>query len=251
MRSIILCEGFDEILIIGYYLYKTKGWLYQKDGSFSQLYSFPKLHKRNQLIEVYKKNNDLLAIWCVGGKDSFELAFKFIKKTNFNHPEEGITDVFILTDRDRCEIEECILNIEKKMNDADLQVKELHNNDINSFTYEEEGEQYKLNIYPVVLPFDKQGALETVLLDAIAESGEEDHFIVENAKKYVDDLINGGKIQKYLQHERLRLKAEFSSAISITNPDRSTSLFDMLLTTHSWEEKDIVKKHFNMFDKYL
>ena len=80
MRSIILCEGFDEILIIGYYLYKTKGWLYQKDGSFSQLYSFPKLHKRNQLIEVYKKNNDLLAIWCVGGKDSFELAFKFIKK---------------------------------------------------------------------------------------------------------------------------------------------------------------------------
>ena len=24
MRSIILCEGFDEILIIGYYLYKTK-----------------------------------------------------------------------------------------------------------------------------------------------------------------------------------------------------------------------------------
>ena len=88
MRSIILCEGFDEILIIGYYLYKTKGWLYQKDGSFSQLYSFPKLHKRNQLIEVYKKNNDLLAIWCVGGKDSFELAFKFIKKTNFNHPEK-------------------------------------------------------------------------------------------------------------------------------------------------------------------
>ena len=64
-------------------------------------------------------------------------------------------------------------------------------------------------------------------------------------------LINGGKIQKYLQHERLRLKAEFSSAISITNPDRSTSLFDTLLTTHSWEEKDIVKKHFNMFDKYL
>ncbi len=251
MRSLILCEGFDEVFMIGYYLFKTKQWNYEKNGVLSELYSFPRLHKHNQTIEVYKKNEDALAIWCVGGKDNFESAFKFVKQTNFNHPEEGITDIFIMTDRDEFEIKDCISRIEEKMNEVGLEVSDLHNNDRNQLEYEEEGESYNLNIFPIILPFDKNGALETILLEAIAETDEEDRFVVENAKKYVEDLVHGGKIRKYLQHDRLRVKAKFSSAISITNPDRSTSLFNTLFMTNTWEDREEIKRHFSLFDRYL
>lgn len=41
MRSIILCEGFDEILIIGYYLYKTKDGYIRKMDLFRNYIVFP------------------------------------------------------------------------------------------------------------------------------------------------------------------------------------------------------------------
>lgn len=31
MRSLILCEGFDDVLILGYYLFKTQGWRFDRN----------------------------------------------------------------------------------------------------------------------------------------------------------------------------------------------------------------------------
>ena len=38
-RSIILCEGFDEVYILGYYLFKTNSWKKNKNKKFSELMS--------------------------------------------------------------------------------------------------------------------------------------------------------------------------------------------------------------------
>ena len=70
MRSLILCEGFDDVLLLGYYLFKTVGWRFNSKGVFAKLYNFPKLDFKRQAVEIYEKGNDLLGIWAVGGKKS-------------------------------------------------------------------------------------------------------------------------------------------------------------------------------------
>ena len=43
----------------------------------------------------------------------------------------------------------------------------------------------------------------------------------------------------------------FSAVISVTNPDRSTATFNTLLMSHSWEEKEEIKKHFGILNTLL
>ena len=251
MRNLILCEGFDDVLILGYYLYKTQKWVFDPKAIFSNFYKFPKIDVKRQVVEVYKKNDDLVGIWAVGGKDSFEAAFTFIYKVNSRYPQQGINKVFIVTDRDNCAIENSLEILKEKMKNCGIEIQELYNNQENLYSYEVEEEMFDLSIIPVIVPFDQVGALETVLLQGIAETGAEEQFIVEYANKYITDILDSGRLHTYLKHERLILKARLSAVISITNPDRSAALFDRVLMSWNWEEKNAVRKHFETITKYL
>ena len=251
MRGLILCEGFDDVLILGYYLFKTQGWVYDPKGVFSKLYDLPKIDTKRQTVEVYKRGADLIGIWAVGGKDSFNEAYKFVHRVNSLNPKEGIDKIFIIADRDKGNIEECLDSLREKMNVCGLQVTNLYNHQVNQDIYEIEGEKYSVEIVPIVIPFEQTGALETVLTEGIAETGEEEQYIVECANEYIAKILDSGRLHKYLQHERLVLKAKLSAVISITNPDRSTNLFDKVLMSWEWEKKEVVKKHFAVLTECL
>lgn len=254
-RSIILCEGFDEVYILGYYLFKTNSWKLvsnNKNKKFSEYYSLPKVNPRNQLIEIYEKSEDRLAIWSVGGKDNFFNAFQSIKEINLNQPEYAINQVFIIQDRDNSEIESAVEEIRFTLKDSGINVERLNNNALNTWDFESEGENYITDIIPIVLPFDEQGAIETLLMRAISESSEEEKYIVNEANKYIEGFfIPEKKLSRFLTHEREILKAKFSTVISVTNPDRSTATFNTLLMSHSWEEKEEIKKHFQILNELL
>ena len=85
-----------------------------------------------------------------------------------------------------------------------------------------------------------------MLINAIAESGKEDKYVVEKAKQYIDELLASGELVEYLKHNRDRLKAKFSSVISVINPEKSTTLFNVLLMSHEWEKKKEIQKHFKL-----
>lgn len=247
MRSLILCEGIDDVLILGYFLHKTLGWCFKPKAKFSGKYDLPK----GQNIELYVKDDDVVGIWAVGGKDSFQLAYEFIARINSKQPEEGINKVFILRDRDSEEIKVCLLALKNKLNECGILVGELCNNQENKYFYEVEEEQYLLDIIPVIIPFERHGALETVLMQGIEESGEEEAYIVKCADEYIDEILASGRLHKYLQHERYELKARLSAVIAITNPDRSTALFNHVLMSWEWENVPSVRRHFETITKYL
>lgn len=254
-RNIILCEGFDEVYILGYYLFKTSSWeivTKNKSKKFSEYYSLPEVNPRNQLIEIYEKGEDKLAIWSVGGKDNFLKPLEKIKKINLNQPDYGINQIFIIQDRDNSEIEETLEKIKSTLNEVGINIDVLNNNQLNTWKFELEGENYTTNIIPIVLPFDEKGAIETILMKAISESSEEEKYIVDEANKYIEGFfIPKEKLSRYLIHERQKLKAKFSAVISVTNPDRSTAVFNTLLMSHSWEEKEEIKNHFQLLNKLL
>lgn len=252
MNSVILCEGFDDILILGYYLHKTSKepkWNYVVENEFSEYFKLPNVSKR-QTIEIYKRNEDKVAIWGVGGKDRFNKVLHHIYKINTSFPQERFKEVILVSDRDSYEINDCLKKIENDFSNIGWDVT-LSNNISNKVTYEVEEEFYDINITPIVIPFEEIGALETVLMNAIAETDIEDNYIVGQAKEYITKIKNSGNLAKYLRHDRERLKAEFSAVISVTNPDRSTALFDALLMSHEWETKAEIKKHFGIIEELL
>ena len=132
-----------------------------------------------------------------------------------------------------------------------LNVAELLNNQSNVYSYVIEEEIYHLEIIPIIVPFDQNGAIETVLMEGIAETGEEEEYIVSCANEYIAEVLKSGRLHNYLQHERQVLKAKLSAVISINNPDRSTSLFDKVLMSWDWETKNAVRRHFETIAEYL
>ena len=73
MNSIILCEGRTDAILLSYYLGRVYGWCYSKKP--------PKAYTRieadsNQEVNWYKKNDDYLLIYGVGGKDNFTELFR-------------------------------------------------------------------------------------------------------------------------------------------------------------------------------
>lgn len=251
MNSIILCEGFDDVLILGYFIHKisnTPKWIYNVNVKLSDNFNIPIKNKRNEKCEIYTRENDKLAIWCVGGKNKFDFAIKTINKFNTNFPKERFEEIVVFSDRDQDEIHITIEKIENMFKDYGWIIT-LINNKKNSFEYIIDYEQYKVNISPIIIPFEKEGSLETVLIESIAKTCNEDNFVVESAKLYIKNIVESGKLTNYLQHSRLKLKAEFSAVISITNPDRSTGSFNNLLLSHNWEEKSEIKKHFGLIEE--
>lgn len=248
MNSIILCEGFDDLYILGYFIYKISNnqWVYNDKALLSDKFTIP--NRRNEKYEIYTRGNDKVVIWCVGGKDSFDFAIKTIHKFCTNFPKERFEEILIFSDRDKDEIVSCIEKINDLFNHFGWDVT-LINNKQSLFMYEIDNEEYKINISPIIVPFDSEGALETVLMAGIAETNDEDNFIVVSAKEYIKNIIDSGNLTRYLQHDRLKLKAEFSAVISITNPDRSTSTFNTLLISHNWEEKPKIKEHFQLIEE--
>lgn len=193
----------------------------------------------------------MIGIWAVGGKDSFDEAYRFVQNVNSLNPNEGIDKIFIVSDRDKEEIEDCLKALHEKMNICGLKVAKLTNHQVNQYFYEVEEEKYCLEVIPVIVPFEQTGALETVLTEGIAETGDEERYIVDSANTYITELLKSGRLHKYLQHERQILKAKLSAVISITNPDRSTNLFDKVLMSWDWETKEAVKNHFEVITDCL
>ena len=246
MKSVILCEGLDDVWFLGYLIHKwsDEKWAYKPKEKISSKYSLP-VWRKNEKCEIYIRNSDRLAIWGVGGKDRLVEALEEIDKINRYFQEDLLENIVIVSDRDQNEIAETLSPFEQKLKDLGLSVA-LSNNSKNKVTYEINDEHYSVFIYPIIIPFNAKGALETVLMTAISGDSKEDAFVVEEAKYYVSKIYESGKVGKYLQHLRERLKAEFSSVISIINPTRSTATFDELLMLHNWEENEHVRNQFKL-----
>lgn len=103
-----------------------------------------------------------------------------------------------------------------------------------------------MNVLPIIIPYEEQGAIETLLLEALEQKGDEEALIRHTAHEYVYNIK--GQVNNYLQKQRLVTKSEYSAAIAITNPDHSTALFQEMMLTFEWENTPVAK---NLFQKIL
>lgn len=253
MKSVILCEGADDLWVIAYYLNKKHGWdIVNPDGlsgnvRWSEFSTYGRLDKKKGTDRIFmQKDDDLLVIEAVGGKDSFKKPanayFNILPEQNPLHTADN---VIIVTDRDDDNIEDRLGEIEKwingnwKMEDASLE------NNVKCVAFRKiDGVNVHIGILPIIIPFKEEGAIETILMNGIAELNDEDSYIVNEARKYIDSIRDSGKVTTYLNKERLILKAKYSAMIAVKNPSHSTRTFSEMMMSCKWEDSEYIDEHF-------
>ena len=246
MRSIILCEGPDDLMFSAYYLNKVSGWDECPRGQLSTRwpnYGLSETSRKQKVYYMYRDFDDV-AIWCVAGKDAFGQAIKTIfNKFVGSYPSDPIDSIVIIRDRDTDSESEILSNFNGSFGCG----ANLVNRETSIISKQVDDEEVRVKVTPVIIPFDDCGAIESLLMKAIAESNDEGRIVVDDACKYVDGLTeNPGIGQIYLKHDREVIKAKYAATIAVTNPGHSTGLFQDLVLSCPWEQSEYVKRHFDV-----
>ncbi len=157
---------------------------------------------------------DYLLISAVGGKDNFGNFFKrYISAPLFDAAAFG--KIAVLTDRDQ----RAASDIEKAAKDVFVGINADIRNDVwVSGVYQD---AYNINreisILLTVIPKEHQGALETVMLEAISEDPY-DKNIVDCTRNFASKMRN--EAEKYISSDRLQLKAHLGLTWAVQYPEK-------------------------------
>ena len=175
-----------------------------------------------------------MGIWAVGGND-FSSALQLIMEIEMI--EHTIDRVVVITDHDDVNAEE---DRSFKLRDI-VKNKLCLENDINKvwknnswidIEFRNSLGKYIINICYLLVPIEKEGALETFMLDALCENEKEKEKVISQVREF----LNGFTSEKYLQKRREKIKSELGVAISIMNPDRVFTTMNELLESALPEE---------------
>lgn len=240
MKSLILCEGKTDAILLSYYMCHMYGWnpLSSKDRKKLKSLSI-KADTPTQNADWYQRNNDYLLICSVGGNSNFGNFFRDkIKDALIN--TSAFQKIIILTDRDNHTEEEIA---DFFYHDFDQFFPKLVNNHWQTFKYSNAfNEAESIQLLLVIIPQNQQGALETVLLNAISENPY-DKFIVDNCKSFVESMRPHAS--KYISTNRLQLKSWLNTTWAIQSPEKVFDFINEQINSVSWESSSTLKECFS------
>jgi len=239
MKSIILCEGKTDGILISYFLIRQYGWQYKKANKLRE--SLPIDH-RNEQFNLYTHGTDPsreLSIWSGNGISDIPRKLKSVIERNKveRNPEDRYYRTVIFFDRDEKTEQECETLFRSWFKDADVTFEKAPT--LSKWT----NGSIELNLKPInkylqeflciVLPPDSNGALETFLLNCLKQASESDRVIVDEANRFIERIPAG---HLYLPQRRLRQKACMGSVLSVISPDWVYSDLETRLTQVPWEK---------------
>lgn len=247
MNKVILCEGKTDAVLLSYYLNKVCGFEVDKGKVTNQLTLGQ--NKGNESFSWYRKNNDYLGIWGIGGKNCFKKAisefFNVLKKSPDTMNYDAIA---IVCDRD-LEINDAIVLSEFSGFFAEANMIFENNQIRNGDYYNSFGEKRIISTFALIIPQERFGALETVLLEAL-KGNDYDRKIVEKSDYFVNEIR--GDAAQYIKTDRLVLKAKLSTVFAIMTPEKVFSFIDeLLVTTVKWEEKEYLNELFGELVEFI
>ncbi len=235
MTKLILCEGETDAVLLSYYLGRVAGWEYSKKvpNNFNV-----KPYADNQSVNWYRKDDENLLICAVGGKDNFRNFFnKKIKRPLLDY---GFEKIAVVTDRDDRDEREIEVSISESLETIST---ELQNEKWRVGRYKDRfGSEKTLEVLLVIIPKERQGALETAMLDAISED-EYDRNIVVKTKNFAK--LMRVEASKYVSTDRLELKARLGLTWAVQYPEKIFTPIDEQIKHVRWEESDSLRSCFS------
>lgn len=102
-------------------------------------------------------------------------------------------------------------------------------------------EEFTIEFLLLVIPLSENGAIETVLLDSIAQKDDYDKVIVNQSKMFVDNM---DPEVRYMKRRRDKLKAWFNIYFSIRVPEDFYKERQRIFNNFPWEENAYINKVF-------
>lgn len=238
MIKVILCEGKTDAILLSYYLGRVAGWQHVKAPKNLDI----KPRTANESVYWYKHNDDLLMICAVGGKDNF-ISFFQRDIENVIVKTDAFARIAIVLDRDNRKVEEIEQSLAKGLVPFFQNAKNCvwtNCKYTNAF-----GIEKNLEALLLVIPREQEGALETVMLEAISED-EYDRNIVDKCTDFVADMR--GEADRYIRTDRLQLKARLSTVWAIQSPEKVFTFIDEQIKAVQWERYDTLR---NCFEKLV
>ena len=202
-NTIIFVEGISDLAFLSLLMNKWKGYTYVQDYRIQET-------KKGMKCSLYTNQKHNIIIFSVGGIENFNLGYNLLSPLIKSSLTKSIV---MIIDNDLNDEEKIIKNLHLGINvNANKWVKNNIKDD-----YEEDKE---LNTYIKIIPENKTGALETVLIEAIKRNEDD---IASSAVNYIDNLNE--KESKYISKRRLKLKAKTGVIFNLISPDKT---FDAL-----------------------
>lgn len=240
MNKLILCEGKTDAILLSYFLERTCGWTHR--NTIKNL-AINTDETKNESAYWYKRNDENLLICGVGGKDNFGAFFRD-KIHEAMIDSSAFSKIAVVTDRDNRQIS----SIRDSLLSAFRPVVTCAecNSWSNNFYTNSFGQQVSVDYLLLVVPHEKEGALESILLDAISEDAY-DKVIVDMSKEYVESVVPYAS--KYITKPRLRLKACLGVSWAIQYPEKVFLLMDEQIRSVKWEQSEILDECFSELKK--
>ena len=254
MNSVILCEGETDQILLSYYFCECFGFKYCNEA----LPVAPKkLNPGNhaETICCYARDNDNLIIWAVGGHDDLfvKAMEKILRQNKINSPRNGqYSRICVMTDHDSDTEVEAFENkmnqcLSEKLVSGGLQkLKWVQANQDMDF-----GTPLPMRLLELIVPATETGALETVLLNALAEK-DENEYVVQESRKTIKNLMeNKDKYSsEYLSDRRSQVKAPLAVFLAIAAPERTFVETDKILKNIPWREYQAIHDLFQPLDQF-
>ncbi len=240
LHSLILCEGKTDAIIIGYLMIGYYSWKHVNNLDKA----IPKTIKvsDSQSFEWFQKDSNYAAVCGVGGKSCFtsflnERIGPFQTAQAYN---ESFSKILIIRDRDNEEIKD--IQDSLSISTDKFSLKFVKNTWIDNPCIDGFDRNYIVKTCLNIIPQDKEGALENVILDSISEV-EEDKKIVDSCIDFVEE--NKEKAKKYLSRKRLVEKAKVGVTFAMMSPEKVFYFIDEILKSIDWSKRKTIVQAFS------
>lgn len=237
MNKLILCEGKTDAVLLSYYLGRVKKWLPCKRGP--KAFRILADEKSGESAYWYQQGEDYLLICGVGGRDRFGTFFKE-KIQPAVIDAQIFSKIALVIDRDDRREEDITAEVCRFLAPVITRARSncwLENPYQDSF-----GRRQGLCFLLLIIPAAQQGALETLLLEAISEDPY-DREIVERSTAFVEAAAPYAK--RYIGHARLKLKARLGVTWAIQSPGKEFHFIDEQIRSVQWERSSILSECFS------
>lgn len=246
-RSMVICEGETDQIILSYYFEKQFGYRYA--GELGKILN---ANPQAEFVRSYVRaeDGDKVVIWAIGGKSLFADALKAVLEMNRSNADELYSKILILTDNDsEQEREQLWQKLKVRLQDFGIDAKISQEQWIDAEQKTAFDESVHLKLLGIAVPPDEDGALETFLLNALAEQ-ENNRYLAKESKDFVKNLIaNKDKIKPYLSKRGHRVKAPLAVFFAIASPERIFAELNPMLQLVQWEKYKEIQTGFKLLDE--
>lgn len=240
MRSVILCEGSTDFVLLQHFIRRTYQWEYKSNKQINIA------GQSARECTLQKDDNTVSIIGCGGCNRLIPCLNYELMLNSVSALGEAYDKIVIITDRDE------VLTEQEFSEQIEYQIKVYNgkysglitNNEWMEFSFiNGYGDELKTKLLMLVIPFEETGAMETFLLNAIAEQDEYDKYIINQCNAFVDNVDNQ---RKYLNKRRYITKAKFDVYFSVRTSAEQFNERRNIIKNVAWEKYPLIQ---NSFDK--